>query len=186
MAGEDQVERPGGHPPGDPGEVAEQHCEGVSGVEKLLRRERASPVALGIDAHDADAFPSDLQRLAGVAKEHRAVQVPQLGRARERIVRNGDIVVPEHDVRRSRRREATAADLAPGMRHEVAGHADDVRLSAPDPGDGPFSRAIPTREPRAEVEVGEVPDPDAVERLGKPGIATSRTRVRSQPASNQP
>ena len=56
-----------------------------------------------------------------------------------------------------------------------------------DPVDGALARAVAARERRAEMEVGQVRDPEPVERLAaSPSIGTSSTRVRSQPASNQP
>ena len=186
MAGEDQIERPGGHPLGDPGIVAEQHCEGCLGVRSSCgatcepgssrdRGPRCRCVPL--------RSPASRRRREGAPRR----PGPAARRPARRIVRNGDIVVPEHDVRSVEGGEKPPQPiLAPRMRHEVAGHADDVRLPLHDPGDGPFSRAIPRESlaPRWKSERCPSLRPSSVS--GRSGIATSRTRVRSQPASNQP
>ena len=55
------------------------------------------------------------------------------------------------------------------MRDEITGNADEIWSSACGPFDGTCARAVAARERRAEVKVGEVSDPDAIQLLGEPG-----------------
>ena len=52
---------------------------------------------------------------------------------------------------------------------EVSGDADDVRLALRDPAHRAPARAVAARERSAEVEVGEVPDPQSVQDRRKAG-----------------
>jgi hypothetical protein len=67
------------------------------------------------------------------------------------------------------REERTQETFSAGMRHEVPGHTHDVWLSFDDPGDRTRACTIPTGESCAEVEVGEMADPETLQFLGEPG-----------------
>ena len=136
------------------------------------------------DARDLDplAAPDDRTRLV---LEQRRREPVELRRARERVARDGDVVVSEHDEGVEAAQRLVEAGAAAGVREQVAGDDDEIRVAAPAPSPRRCGRRRSARG-RPEVEVGEVRDPQAVERCGQPCDGTSSTRVRSQPASNQP
>ncbi len=75
-------------------------------------------------------------------------------------------MVPEHDERPLEPGEERAQlGLPARMRDEVARHAHDVGTPVGDPGDGDGGRSVPARQPRAQMEVGEMADAEPVERL---------------------
>ena len=117
---EDEVERRAGNPVDDAGEVAEQQA-------KASRRVRApaaapvSPVALRVDADDRHRGSPQRDRLDLVAQQGRALEVVELRGPRERIARDGDVVVPENDERRVEASEQLAQPpFAARMRDEVS------------------------------------------------------------------
>ena len=156
-------------------------------VDELPGPGRPERIALGVGADDLDPVAASLDDDRLVAQQHRQLlEAVELRGARERVARDGDIVVPEHDERALERAEQLREERhAAGMGDEVAGDADEVGLPLGDPGDRALGRDAAARG-RSEVEVGEVRDPEAVEARGSPSISTSSTRVRSQPASKRP
>ena len=121
---------------------------------------------------------------ARLVLEQRRREPVELGRARERIARDGDVVVPEHDVRVQAAQRLVEAGAAPGMREQVAGDDDEVGVPLAHPVRGPANGDGAARG-RAEVEVGEVRDPQPVERGGQPRDRHLE-HARAQPARLEP
>ena len=95
-------------------------------------------------------------------------------------------MVPEDDERIVEPPEQLAEPrLAARMRDEVARDADEVGPPLGDPGDGALARPVAARQRRAEVEVGEVRDPEPVERRGQP-VDRDLEHARAQPAGLEP
>ena len=96
-------------------------------------------------------------------------------------------MVAEHDERMVEAcKERPQASLAARVRDEVSRDADELGSPLRDPLHGALARTVAARERRAEVEVGEMPDANAVERLGQPVERHLEHSLRSQPASIQP
>ncbi len=83
---------------------------------------------------------------------------------RERVAAIREVVVPEHDEARPELAQKPLEERrATTSRDEVAGDADEVGLALRDPGHRVRRGALPPRRD-AQMEVGEVRDPQAVER----------------------
>ncbi len=85
---------------------------------------------------------------------------------REGIAAVSEVVVAEDDDAPWQIGEKPLEERKAGAsRHEVAGDDDEIRTALHDPGDRALRRTLsPRRDP--EMEVGEVGDSEAVERLG--------------------
>ena len=144
---EDEVERPGGNPVDDAGEVAEQQAKARPGAFELVRLRPSRPVALRVDADDRHRGSPQRDRLDLVAQQGRALEVVELRGPRERIARDGDVVVAENDERVVEDvQQLTQPSLAARMRDEVPGDADDVRPPLRDPRRRPPARAVAARQ----------------------------------------
>ncbi len=166
--------------------MAEEEPKTGVAVDELRRARATGAVRLGIDADDRDALAVALDRRLLVAEEPRLLEVAQLGGPRERIARHGDVVVSEDHERVVEPLEQLAqARLAARVRDEVSGDADEVGPPLRDPVDGARARAVAARQRRAEVEVGQVPDPEPVERRGEP-VDRDLEHPRAQPAGLEP
>jgi hypothetical protein len=170
MPGENEIERVRGNSVDDPREMAEQDVEAASCVHEQVRLRALAVVALRVDADELDRLSPHSQRLGAIAEKHRVGEVTQLGRARERVARDSDVMVTENDEWTVELRQEWAQEtLSAGMRHEVTRHAHDVWLPLDDPADCRRGCTIPARESCAEVEVGEVADSETLQIFGKSG-----------------
>ena len=118
-------------------------------------------------------------------QEQRRGQPVQLGGTGERVARDGDVVVAEHGVRVETCERLVELPPPAWVGQEVACGDGEVGPAFAYPGRRLPHSGAPARR-RAEVEVGEVRDPQPVELSRQPVDGTSSTRVRTQPASNQP
>ena len=78
------------------------------------------------------------------------LEIAKLHRPRERITREGDVVIAEHDKRALKaRQEGLEARHASRMGDEVSGDTDQIGSPFPDPPRSLLARAVSTRERRA-------------------------------------
>ena len=99
-------------------------------------------------------------------EKSRALEIAKLRGPRERITCYRDVVIAEHDERTLQAcQEGLEARHASRMGDEVSRDTDEVGSPLSDPARRPLARTVPAREGRAEVEVGQVADPDAVQSL---------------------
>ena len=151
------------------GKVAEQDPEPGRRVDELPGPRPPERIALGIGADDLDPVAVSLDDDRLVPQQHgQILEAVELRGPRERIARDGDVVVAEHDVGAVERAEQLLEERqAAGMGDEVTRDADEIRLPPGDPGNRALGRDAAPRG-RSEVEVGEVRDPEAVEALRQP------------------
>ena len=148
VPGEDEVELAAWNPVDDAGEMAEQQAEARRGALELVRLRASRPVASGSTPAIERGSPQR-DRLDLVAQQGRALEVVELRGPRERIARDGDVVVAENDERVVEDVEQLPQpSLAARMRDEVAGDADDVRPPLRDPCRRLVLAPLP-RDPRA-------------------------------------
>ncbi len=117
--------------------------------------------------------------------EQRGGELLQRAGAGERIARDCGVVVSADDVRIESAEQLVEAGTGAGMRQQVAGDHDELGPPGAHPLDGAVDGDGAARR-SAEMEVREVGDAQAVEPVRQVRDGHSSTRVRSQPASNQP
>ena len=150
----------------DAGKVAEQDSEARGPISKPFGPNVTSGVGLRIHADDLHP-PSAEADLDALVLEQRDTferadrsRVDPLG---ERVATVREVVVPEHDEARAEIPEERFEERHPGpSRDQVAGDADEIGTPLDDPGDGILDRA-PAARRDAEMKVGQVRDPEAVE-----------------------
>src|SRR5262245_42462096 len=169
VPGEDQVEGALGNSPHDAREVAEEDAEVGRRVGELTGARFVDRVAARIDSDDLDTASAQLTLGRGVEEDGNAVEPFELVAVdplRERIPAVGEVVVPEDDDASRELFEQPFEQRQPvPPRDEVAGEEDELRPSLGDPGDRLLGGTPPPSND-AQVEVGEVRDPDAVELFG--------------------
>ena len=164
----------------------------ASGSARSARARPTVPVRARVDADDLDLSPAQLERPRVVDSRVAGSRSRQLGRMRERVAGLGEVVVAEDGVAAGQPGEQPAQPLlARAAREQVAADQRQVRLPLLDPVDGALDRRRPARR-KAEMEVGEVRDPQAVELCREPGQRTADaspaapSRPRSAPTRGRP
>ena len=141
-----------------------------------------------IDAGELDAPAAQLDDLDGRVEQQRPVLEPaELDRTRERVARDRVVVVAEHDVRMRQLARAARAAVAPPRGRESRSPVTQTRSgcrSATQSTARSTARAPRDGTPRWKSERCAIRRPSSSG--GSPGSASSRTRRRTQPASNQP
>jgi hypothetical protein len=186
VPGEDQVERPSRNPVGDPREVADEESQRCIGVHELVRACSRRSIRLGVDPDDGDPHAAEDESFELVPEQPRLLEVAELGRARERIARDRDVVVAQHDEGMIEERDERAqARLTTGMGDKVSSDAYEIRATPRDPRRGLLARGVATGQWSAEVEVRQMPDPEPVQRLWEPA-ERHLEHAPSEPAGFEP
>ena len=143
------------------GEVAEQDAEVRVGSASAAGAERRARYVRGSTPTSWTRRPRTTTVSASSSSSTASrFEVVELRCGREGIPRDGDVVVPEHDVRAFESTEQRPQQrLAARVRDQVAGDADELRSPLRDPGDGAPAACSPAR--RAEVEVRQMSDREA-------------------------
>src|SRR5581483_538639 len=157
VPGEDQVPPASRNRVEGAREVAEQDPEPGVRLREAARTPREPRARV-------DSGQLDVADPHALVEEQRAVlERIQLDRPRERVARDGEVVVAEDDVRvRERGEQLAQPPLAARAREKVARDADEVGPPPGDPAHGALHGPLPERG-HPEVEVGEVRDAEAVE-----------------------
>ena len=116
--------------------------------------------------------------------EQRRRQPVELGRARERIARDRDVVVAEHGERVETGQRLVEQPASARPREQVTGDDDEVGPARTHPVRGTPPGDGPARD-RPEVEVGEMRDPEPVERR-RQAVDRQLEHPRPQPAGLEP
>lgn len=186
MPSEDQVERCIWNAMDDSGEVAEEKTERRPWICELVRSGGFRAIGLRVDAYDRDGRPSENESHGIVSQQHRTLQIAELCRSRERITRDGNVVVAEHDEGAvETREERSQATFSSRMRDEIARDADDVRPAPGDPLRCALARPVAPGQGRAKVEVREVADAQTVQGLWKT-VDLNDDRARPEPPALEP
>ncbi len=98
VTGEDQVECVIRRPSNDAREVAQQKPEARGRVSQPPRIRCPRLVARRIDADNLDPDAARGEFVGSVTEEDGLAEIVELCRTRERVLRDGDVVVAEHDV----------------------------------------------------------------------------------------
>jgi hypothetical protein len=164
MSCEDESKGACRQPANDAREVTEKDAQVRRGIGQPLGLGAASPVAPGVDADELNTAATNLHHHGLVLEQTRIAEVVELHSGREGIARDGDVVVSEDDERPAELVEELAQQsLAAWVREEIASHTNQLGIPSGDPlGRAAAGELSPSGS--AEMEVGEVRDPDAVER----------------------
>ena len=185
MTGEDEIEYARLEPVDHLRKVAEQDAEVGFRVGEPLGPSPTRAVRARVDADDMHLPSAQLDCLRLVGEQPRRAQILELNRLRERILRNGVVMVPEHRVAVGQADEKLAETrLAASPRNEIAADQRQIRLPRLDPFHCAPHRVRPARR-QPEVEVGEVGDPEPVE-LGRQAPKRDLDRVQPDPARLEP
>ena len=167
--------------------VAEQDPQVGLRVGQPLGMRPPQPVRARVDPDDLHPLAAELERARVVGEEGRRLEVVDLGRVRERVAGEREIVVPEHrEAVRQPREQRTQPRLAAAAREQVAADQRQVGPALLDPGDR-VARPPPSREresrggsPRGAQSAGRPA------RAAAPGSGHASVSSRTQPASKCP
>ncbi len=166
--------------------MAEKQAKRRPLIGQLLWARMPRPVGRRVDANHGYAFPAQNDDLCLIPQKSRAFEIANLRGPGERITRYRDVVIAEHDERTVQaRQEGLEAPRASRMGDEVSRDADEVGSPFSNPTRGPLARTVAAREGRAEVEVGQVSDPDAVESLWE-SVERNFEHTRPEPTGLEP
>ena len=185
---EHEIERARLDPVERPREVAEQDAQvGVARERVRVDLGPAPQDHARMDACDPDLAAAQLEHDALVPQQDDGVEVAEVRRPRLRVAGDRNVVVAEHGVGRRRQAsdELAQTRLTARMRQQVAGDRDEVRLPLGGPVDRSRSTACAPARRHAEVEVGEVRDPEAVELRRQPAQLELEL-AQPQPAGLEP
>jgi hypothetical protein len=188
VAGEDEIEDTGRDTPHDAGEVAKEDAEVRVGLDELLGVRLAPRVLARVDPDQLDPHSLELHLDRVVSKQRHAFHLLEDGSVdplREGIAAVRKVVVPENDEAASEPLEELSQERhAPPAGDEVAGDADEVRPPLRDPRYRGLARVLTARG-HAQVEVGEMRDPEPVELTRKP-VEHDLEHALPQPARLEP
>jgi hypothetical protein len=185
VAGEHEVERAAWEEVEDVWEVAQQNAELRRLVDELPRMRTLAPVGARVDADDLHSAAADVDGHRLIHEQARRGKVAQACGSRKGITRVLDVVVPEHGERHTQ-----AAEQLPQPRfrtwtgNEVARDRSEIGTTLRDPVHRGLDRTLPARG-EAEVEVGEMCDPQPDELLRQPGQPDVQ-RPQAHPAGLEP